>query len=192
MDLKSIISISGKPGLYKVVAQGKNSIIVESLIDKKRQPAYASDKISSLSDISVYSVEQDASLVSILKLIFDKEKGKSCISHKEDINVLKSYLLEIYPTFDQERVYDSDVKKIFQWYNLLLESGLLSFEDVVEEKSLDASSSNEKATKTNAKATDKSKTVTNKKAAPSGSTKAVKSSVSKKSTPVKTGSSRGK
>lgn len=129
MNLSGIISISGKPGLYKVVAQGKNNIIVESLEDKKRVPAYSTDRISALDDISVYTYDEDIALKELLKRIYLKENGNLCISHKEDKTKLEKYLLEVLPNYDQERVYISDVKKIFQWYNLLQKSGELKLEE---------------------------------------------------------------
>lgn len=132
MDLTGIISISGKPGLYKVIAQGKNNIIVESLTDKKRIPAYATDRISALDDISIYTYEGDEPLKDVLKGILEKQEGKEAPSHKEDLSSLQAYLQEILPNYDEERVYPSDVKKIFQWYNLLLSYGVLQLE--VEEK----------------------------------------------------------
>ncbi len=133
MELTGIIAISGKPGLFRVIAQGKNSIIVESLMDKKRVPAFASDRISALEDISIYTYDEDAPFKNIVKLIFDKEGGKECLSHKEDIKKLESYLESILPNYDKERVYQSDVKKIFQWYNLLHKAGLLKAEEEVKE-----------------------------------------------------------
>jgi hypothetical protein len=190
MDLTSIISISGRPGLFKVVAQGKNSIIVESLTDKKRFPAYASDKISALNDISIYSYEEDVPLTTILQSIYEKENGNSCISHKEDINALKTYLLDIYPSYDQERVYPSDVKKIFQWYNLLHESGNLKME---ETESIEKESEKDEEAKAGKKATTAAKkTTTAKKTTAKASPKVSKTSTTKKATPVKTGTSRGK
>ena len=133
MNLSGIIAISGKPGLFKVIAQGKNSIIVESLLDNKRVPAYASDRISALDDISIYTYDEDAPLRELFISIFKKQDGKECPSHKEDLEVLRAYLIEILPNFDQERVYPSDVKKIFQWYNLLHKSGNLKMEEEVKE-----------------------------------------------------------
>ncbi len=135
MDLSSIISISGRPGLYKVVAQGKNSIIVESLTDKKRFPAYATDRISALDDISIYTHDGDKPLKEILTKMYAKQDGKEVPSHKEDISVLQTYILEIVPDYDDERVYPSDIKKLMQWYNMLLKSGNL---EAVEEKKVDA------------------------------------------------------
>lgn len=125
MDLSGIISISGRPGLYKVITQGKNSIIVESLIDGKRFPAYATDRISALDDISIYTLEGDTPLKEIFNDIFEKEDGGKAPSHKKDAATLQGYLLEILPDYDEERVYASDIKKLFQWYNLLLSSGNL-------------------------------------------------------------------
>lgn len=129
MDLSGIISISGRPGLYKVVAQGKNSIIVESLVDNKRFPAYASDRISALEDISIYTLEDDKPLKEIFDGLYLKVDGGEVPSHKEDISVLQEFLSEVLPNYDEERVYPSDIKKIFQWYNLLHKSGLLKMEE---------------------------------------------------------------
>lgn len=136
MDLSGVISISGRPGLYKVVAQGKNSIIVQSLIDNKRFPAYSTDRISALEDISIYTIEGDKPLKEIVSDIFKKENGKAAPSHKESIATLKEYLSDILPNYDEERVYPSDIQKLFQWYNLLLSSGNLKpiVEEVVAEK----------------------------------------------------------
>lgn len=192
MNLKGIISISGKAGLYKVVAQGKNNVIVESLEDKKRMPAYSSDRISALEDISIYTYDEDVLLKDILKKIYEKETGLNCISHKEDKAKLENYLNEILPNYDKERVYISDVKKIFQWYNLLHASGELKLkEEEVSENEDDLKvektetplkdkkeKSNKIETKTSSKVT--TKNVTSKTSAP------------KKATTVKTGVSRGK
>lgn len=129
MNLAGIISISGKPGLFKVIAQGKNNLIVESLEDRKRVPAYATDRISALEDISIYTYDDDKPLKEIYTVIFEKEKGGATISHKEDAAKLKGYLLEILPNYDQDRVYGSDIKKLFQWYNLLHKAGELKVEE---------------------------------------------------------------
>ncbi|MBB77774.1 MAG: hypothetical protein CL844_02090 [Crocinitomicaceae bacterium] len=120
MDLSSIISISGKPGLYKIVSQAKNSIIVESIIDKKRFPAYSSDKISVLDDISIYTHNEDKPLKDIFSAIYVKTEGKETLSHKEKISELISFISDIIPDYDEDRVYPSDIKKIFQWFNILI------------------------------------------------------------------------
>lgn len=200
MNLTGIIAISGRPGLYKVIAQGKNSIIVESLIDNKRFPAYATDRISALDDISIYTYDEDAPLRDLLTAIYTKEGGKECPSHKEDLNVLQTYLLEILPNYDQERVYPSDVKKMFQWYNLLHKSGNLKVEEVKAEEEVVAEKKAPKAKKA-AEATEeaapakkapakKAATTAKPKAAPAA--KAAKPAAAKKTTATKTGSSRGK
>ncbi len=132
MNLTGIISISGRPGLFKVIVQGKNNVIVESLVDKKRFPAYSSDRISALEDISIYTHDQEKPLREIFKSIFEKVNGAETISHKDsDVNLI-NYLLDILPNYDKERVYVSDIKKIFQWYNLLHKSGNLKLKE--EEK----------------------------------------------------------
>ncbi len=200
MNLTGIIAISGRPGLYKVIAQGKNSIIVESLIDNKRFPAYATDRISALDDISIYTYDEDAPLRDLLTAIYTKEGGKECPSHKEDLKVLQAYLLEILPNYDQERVYPSDVKKMFQWYNLLHKSGNLKVEEVKAEevvaenkapkaKKAAADTSEEAAPAKKAPAK-KAATTAKPKAAPAA--KAAKPAAAKKTTATKTGSSRGK
>lgn len=198
MTISGIISISGKPGLYKVVAQGKNNIIVESLVDNKRFPAYATDRISALEDISIYTYEDDVALSQIFDSIYEKESKGTCISHKESKENIATYLSDILPEYDQERVYPSDIKKIFQWYNLLHAAGELGKTEeaapVVEEDTKDASDSgsdeNEDKPKTKAKPKVKTTTAKPKTAAkPKASPKA--SSVKKAATP-KGGSSRGK
>ncbi len=133
MDLSGVISISGRPGLYKVIAQGKNSIIVESLMDNKRFPAYSTDRISALEDISIYTVDDDKPLKEIFADIYKKQEGKEGPSHKDDISVLQEYFTDILPDYDEERVYPSDIKKLFQWYNLVLKAGLLEATETAEE-----------------------------------------------------------
>ncbi len=199
MNLTGIISISGKPGLFKVVAQGKNNIIVESLEDKKRTPAYSTDRISALEDISIYTYDEDVSLKIIFKTIYDKENGNVTISHKEDKKKLEDYLLSVLPNYDQERVYISDVKKIFQWYNLLHKAGelKLSEEPIEETSELNKEKKSKKETSTDSEekkekktsATVKPKAAAAKPAAPKAS---AKSTGAKKVTAVKTGVARGK
>ncbi|MBM3185742.1 MAG: DUF5606 domain-containing protein [Bacteroidetes bacterium] len=183
MNLKGIIAISGRPGLFKVVAQGKNNVIVESMIDKKRFPAYASEKISTLEDISIFTYDEDVKLTEVLKSICDKNEGKEGVSHKEDLKVLEKELKNHLPNYDQERVYPSDIRKVFQWYNLLQKADLLKPEEMeapVEEKPSKESKPKKEEPK-------KKTTVA---AVPSA--KAAKPASVKKAAPVKTGSSRGK
>ena len=130
MDLKGIIAISGKPGLYKVAAQGRNNIIVESLDNGKKFPAFATDKISALEDISIYTYESDVPLVDVYDKIAAKNDFKTAISHKESAADLRDALTEVLPDYDEERVYDSDIRKLYQWYNILVDKGLVTKEAV--------------------------------------------------------------
>lgn len=120
--LKGILSISGQPGLFKLVAETKNSIIVESLITGKRMPAYSTSKISSLSDISIFTESGEILLTDLLKKI--KESGKT-VSSKASANEIKALFGEVLPDYDKDRVYVSDMKKVIQWYELLTELNLL-------------------------------------------------------------------
>jgi len=119
MELKDIVAINGKPGLYEIKAQSKGGIIVKSLIDSKKFPVTATHNISALNEIAVYTYEEEIPLRIIFKTIGEKENGKEAISPKENGKVLTSYFREVLPNFDEERVYTSNIKKILQWYNLL-------------------------------------------------------------------------
>ncbi|MFZ4521457.1 MAG: DUF5606 domain-containing protein [Bacteroidales bacterium] len=127
MDLSKILSIAGKNGLFKVVSQGKNTVIVESLNDNKRFPAFGHEKMSSLEEISVFTTGEDISLKDVFKAFYEKLEGKPAIDHKADNNTLKKFFLEMVPEFDQERVYVSDIKKMVSWYNVLLDHKLIDF-----------------------------------------------------------------
>lgn len=189
IKLTDIISISGKSGLYKVVAQAKNSVIVESLEDKKRIPAYATDRISALDDISIYTYGEDKPLKEIFTDIYAKENGGATLSHKDDVKKLKTYFLEILPDYDQERVYSSDLKKLFQWYNLLQKSNNLIVEEEAPAKKkpaaakkADESDTKEKKASTDKKVTPAKKTAVPKKATPAKSPAKPKSAVKVKTT----------
>ncbi|MDR2968722.1 MAG: DUF5606 domain-containing protein [Tannerellaceae bacterium] len=127
--LKTILSISGKPGLYKLVSQGKNMLIVESLIDKKRIPGHANDKIISLGDIAMYTHDEEVPLHKVLTAIKEKENGAKLpfLPAAAKPNELRAYMKEILPDYDEERVYDNDIKKLLNWYNLLTDNGLTDF-----------------------------------------------------------------
>lgn len=133
MDLKEIMAIAGKPGLYKMVAQAKNGIIVESIIDQKRIQAFAHDKISSLEEISIFTETEDKPLKEVLKNFFDKLEGKATPEFKGDNNKLKAFFGDVLPEYDKERVYVSHMQKIVSWYNLLLEHNLLDFSEKEEQ-----------------------------------------------------------
>lgn len=132
MNLSGLISISGKPGLFRVVGQGKERLIVESLTDGKRMPAFASQKISALEDITMYTTDDDVPLGDIMQNIYDKEAGKACINPNEDASKLHAYFAEILPNYDKERVYNSDLKKLFVWYNLLQSTG--TFDKIIADE----------------------------------------------------------
>lgn len=132
MDLSKILSISGKPGLFKLVSQTKNGALIESLLDGKRQPAFAKEKISSLEDISIFTTDEDVPLAKVFQEIYKKEDGKDCIDAKLDNKKLVAYMREILPNFDEERVYSSDMKKLFTWYNILNKNGLIDLNEKEE------------------------------------------------------------
>jgi hypothetical protein len=134
MDLSKILAISGKPGLFKVVSQLKNAVLVESLVDQKRFPAFAHDKISSMEEIAVFTTEEDKPLKDVLKMIHDKQDGKPAIDAKSGDRELKEFFALVVPDYDRERVYISDIRKIISWYNLLLEHNLLDFSEKPEEE----------------------------------------------------------
>jgi len=183
MDLSKILSISGKSGLFQVVSQLKNAVLVESIIDKKRFPAFAHEKISSLEEIAVFTATEDKPLKEILKTIYDKQEGKAAPDAKSDNKILQTFFLEVVPDYDPDRVYISDIRKIISWYNLLVEHQLLDFpepEEKQEEKEGDVKSEGEekliepvtevegskpketKKKKTSSKKTDSAKTLKNK------------------------------
>lgn len=127
MDLSKILSISGKSGLFKVVSQLKNSVLVESLTDKKRFPAFAHEKISSMEEIAVFTVSEDKPLKDVLKSIYEKQEGKAAIDAHSGEKELKEFFTSVVPDYDTDRVYVSDMRKIISWYNILLEHELLDF-----------------------------------------------------------------
>lgn len=132
MDLKDIMAIGGKPGLFKMVAQAKNGIIVESLIDKKRNQAFTTDKISTLEEISIFTESEDKPLKEIFKSIFEKLEGKAAPDFKNDSSGLKKFFGEVLPEYDKERVYVSHMQKVVAWYNLLQKNELLDFTETPE------------------------------------------------------------
>ena len=142
MNLEGIINVSGKPGLHKIVSQGKNSVIVESLTDQKRMPIYSHTPANSLEEIGIYTYDDNLPLVDVFTNIAKNTKCKSCISHKESKNELESYFREVLPEYDEDRVYISDIKKVFQWYNSLHEAGLVQLPK--EEKTKKKTTKNKK------------------------------------------------
>jgi hypothetical protein len=122
MEFSKIISVTGKPGLFQVISQSKNAIIAESLTDKKRLAINATQNVSLLENIAIYTYEEDMPLLNVFKAISEKTEGKKALSHKESGNKLTSFFTKVLPNYD-ERVYTSNIKKVIQWFNLLIESG---------------------------------------------------------------------
>jgi hypothetical protein len=130
--LKTILSISGKSGLYKLISQGKNMFIVESVsADKKRFPVYSNEKITSLSDIAIYVDGGEAPLKDVLTFIKEKENGEiiSFDIKKATPEEFRTYMEKVLPNFDRERVYITDIKKLFSWYNILITNGITDFKE---------------------------------------------------------------
>ena len=127
--LKNILSISGKPGLFKLVSRGTNMLIVESLIGGKRIPTYSRDKIVSLAEVSMYTTGEDVSLSEVLNALGKKYNFKAVEmdAKKADNEELRAFFAEVLPTFDRERVYPSDIRKLIAWYNLLIQAGFTDF-----------------------------------------------------------------
>lgn len=123
MEFSKIIAVTGKPGLFKVVSQSKNAIIVESLLDKKRVAINATQNVSLLENIAIYTYEEDMPLLDVFKAINIKTGGEKAISHKESGNKLQAFFAEVLPSYDDERVYTSNIKKVIQWFNILIEAG---------------------------------------------------------------------
>lgn len=129
---QTILAISGKPGLYKLVSRGKNNLIVEALdATHRRQPAFGTDRITSLADIAMYTETDDVPLMKVLESIKTLEEGKkaSLDPKKASGDELREYFAKVLPEFDRERVHNSDIKKLLQWYNILIQAGITDFEE---------------------------------------------------------------
>ena len=133
MELKDFISVAGKSGLHTIVGKSKNNVIVESLKDKKRFPIFNTNKISALSDISIYTYDEEILLSEVFDRIQKKYQKDAAISHLEKGDELRKVFEELIPNYDQEQVYNSDIKKVFQWYNILHETNNLIQEESNEE-----------------------------------------------------------
>lgn len=129
---QTILSISGKPGLYKLVSRGKANLIVESIDQQhKRMPVFASDRVTSLGDIAIYTDSEDMPLMKVFANLLKVEEGKpASINYKKCKSAeLREYFATILPDYDRDRVHDSDIKKLLQWYNLLVNNGITDFEE---------------------------------------------------------------
>ena len=131
--LKEILSVTGKPGLFKLVSQGKNMLIVESLLDGKRIPAYTKDKVVSLGDIAIFTEDAEVPLSQVLESVKVKENGGLCsVDSKADNEKLRNYMLEVLPEYDRDRVYPSDIRKMINWYNILINAKITDFVEEVK------------------------------------------------------------
>ena len=124
MEFSKIIAVTGKPGLFQVISQSKNAVIAESLIDKKRLAINATQNVSLLENIAIYTYEEDVPLLDIFTSMFEKTEGKEALSHKESSKKLVAFFAEVLPGYDDERVYTSNIKKVIQWFNVLVKAGM--------------------------------------------------------------------
>ncbi|MBZ9779151.1 DUF5606 domain-containing protein [Psychroflexus sp. CAK8W] len=129
MKLDKVLSISGKPGLYELKAQTRGGFLAESFIDGKKIPVSMRNNVSILSEIAIYTYTEEIPLREVFQKIYEKEDGKPSINHKSSKNELTDYFSEILPEYDEDRVYPSDIKKVIQWYNLLISKNVTDFSD---------------------------------------------------------------
>lgn len=132
---KDILTIGGKPGLFRIVSNSKNYVIVESLIDGKKSPSYSNEKVSLLRDIVMYGEAEEKRLNEIFKSAYELENGGKISVDTKDTNALQEYFGKVFPEFDRERIYPNDIKKFVNWYNLLIDSNITNFD--IEEAATD-------------------------------------------------------
>ena len=129
---QTVLAIAGRPGLYKLVSRGKNSLIVEALdATRHRSPAFGSDRITSLADIAMFTDDEDVPLMNVLESLKTLEEGKKSALDVKKANgeELREYFAKVLPNYDRERVHTSDIKKLVQWYNILIENGITDFKE---------------------------------------------------------------
>ena len=145
MDLSKIVSISGKPGLYVIKSQAVGRLIVESVVDGKCSPAFARDRMSSLEEISIFSTDEDRPLKEVFKMIHEKMGDKVDFDYKKASNdELREKFAFVMPDYDEEAVYPSDIKKVFAWYQMLMDKNLLDFtEEEVQPEATETPTENE-------------------------------------------------
>jgi hypothetical protein len=134
MDLNAILAISGKPGLFKLITQTKTGALVESLIDKRRMPAFSNEKISSLKDITIFTTTEDVPLIKVFQAIYKKENGGDCVDAKSNERDLREYMAEVLPEYDKDKVHTSDMKKLFSWYKILNDNKMIDLKEETENK----------------------------------------------------------
>ncbi len=127
MELKEILAVAGYPGLYKYLAQSTRGVIVESLSDGKRMNVPTNARVSSMTDISVFTEGEDRPLAAVFTAFYEKTGGKPAVGHKEDAKKIEAAFAEVVPDYDPDKVHQSDMKKIVQWYNVLVNAGMTEF-----------------------------------------------------------------
>ncbi|NER10756.1 hypothetical protein SAMN06265375_102264 [Muriicola jejuensis] len=133
MSLDKILSIGGKPGLFKLLTQTRSGFVAESLLDGKKVTVGMTSNVSVLSEIAIFTLEEELPLRTVFNKIKEKENGgKTSVGHKEDKLKLEEYFFEVVPNYDEDRVYPSDIRKVIQWYNLLHQHGITEFEEEEE------------------------------------------------------------
>lgn len=147
MSLDKILSISGKPGLYKLATQTRGGFLAESLLDNKKISVSARHNVSLLSEIAIYTLTEEVPLRKIFEKIAEKEDGKETINHKVPKIELEEFFFGILPDYDEERVYTSDIKKVVQWYNLLVKNGFTDFSEKEEATETEANEEEKSAAK---------------------------------------------
>ena len=144
MTLDKILAVGGKPGLYKLLTQTRSGFVGESLLDGKRIAVGIRSNVSVLSEIAIYTLEEEVPLREVFQKIKDKENGqKTSVGHKEEKIKLEEYFFEVLPNYDEDKVYASDIKKIIQWYNLLHENGITNFSENDDEDAASTSDEEE-------------------------------------------------
>lgn len=139
MSLEKILSIEGRPGLFKLLTQTRSGFVAESLLDGKRLSVGIANNVSLLSEIAIFTLEEELPLREVFKKIQEKEKGgKTTVSHKDSKLKLEEYFFEVLPEYDEDRVYPSDIKKVLKWYNLLTEKGITDFAEPPKEEEKEA------------------------------------------------------
>lgn len=184
MSLEKILAISGKPGLYKLKSQTRSGFLAESLIDGKTINVSGQHNVSLLSEIAIYTLTEEVPLREVFQKIAEKEEGKETINHKVSKDELEEFFFNVLPEYDEDRVYPSDIKKVVQWYNLLVKNGMTDFSEseISEEKEQEKEEKNTKSIK---------KDPVKKSAAPDANTKsATKASSAKKGGTGKSASTR--
>lgn len=145
--VERFLSIAGKPGLYRLVSQGKNMLIVENVATKKRGPAYNHDKVISLSDVAMYTTEGEVPLYDVFAAIAEKNENKEVDIKSMTDAELREYFAQYLPDYDRDRVYTTDIRKLFQWYNTLVANGVTEFknEEIAQDEAAEAAEAADEA-----------------------------------------------